>query len=232
MVHAPGRSRWHFLLPSYGELSVFLIAFTIVALFGLDPGFRQDAYRAVRAALQSKSPNKYGRETSDLPLLACYAGLFLGGLCFSVYHAFSERQKGPFEKHLMLFFAMAASGVAGVTAGQHVLKDSVGIAVVFPVWNILNGVLLFYQIGLSEPSMLDDSQVTRRQLAAGSSAVLAILLVSRFAFSCHWSVAFSTCVAYSTSVSGLVAKLSSFRHNTRVQSGAAGQSDGGDEGQE
>ena len=209
---------------------MFLIAITTLMLFGLDSQLRRDAYRLVAYSIESEAYSKHGGTHRDGAWLLVIGGPFLVGLGLSLYHAFSKRRKGLFTKHLMLYFAMMASGLAGIAVGWHMLKEGVGVAIVFAVWNTANGGLLLYQLGLTEPSMIDDTDATLRQMAVTVPVVLALLLTCRFVFSCHWSTTFAVGVGYSVGISEMIVNLPPFRHNPRMQTDAAVKGDGGDEG--
>jgi hypothetical protein len=117
-----------FLLPSYDEASLFLMGLAFLLLFVTDPQLRTEANRYL---FRYWDPRSY---------LA--AALLVVGLALSFYHVFTRRPKSDFAKAAMLFLAVMVNGSSGIAAGFHLLTETPGLLIFFPIWNILNGFFL------------------------------------------------------------------------------------------
>ena len=157
------------------------------------------------AELRSGSQNLFHEEKFD-PRTYIALGLFISGVLFSLYHVFTPRQKSDWEKTAMLFFAVIVNGISGIAAGMHMLNDSKGILMLFPIWNIINGgfLLLMYRFDIIDESSIVDDNATSLQVILGSTIVVAALLVSRLFFELYWATTFSICVSYATNINGTV----------------------------
>ncbi len=135
--------------------------------------------------------------------------LFVLGIMFSLYHVFTTREKTDMEKTAMFFFAIFVNGFSGVVAGIHMLKDSHGILMVFPIWNIVNGalLLLMYRFEIIDESSIVDDNATAFQVISGSMVVVATFIVCRFVFEMYWAITFSICVTYASNLNGMVQSL-------------------------
>ncbi len=185
---------WLFI-PRYNELALFLMSIAFVLLFFIHADLRAASYMPL---------------TSNFNLRILIAmGLFVLGIMFSLYHVFTTREKTEGEKAVMLFFAAIVNGLSGIAAGMHILKDSHGILIVFPIWNIVNGalLLLLYRLEYIDESSIIDDNATTFQVISGSMVVVAILIVCRFIFKMYWAVTFSICVTYASNLNGILQSL-------------------------
>ena len=143
-----------FLLPTFSELSLFMMAVAFVLVFLSTESLSSGLFVLLHA------PEKWD---SQVILLV----LFVAGLVLFLYHVFAEREKTRFEKYAMLFFAVMANAFCGIWASWHILgsaaengifslpniirsiiegTDGSGGAsrlfLILPVWNIINCLLL------------------------------------------------------------------------------------------
>jgi hypothetical protein len=120
-----------------------------------------------------------------------------------VYHVFTAREKTEVEKWGMLIFAVLTNAVSGIVAGIYVLKtDNVrNWLIIFPVWNIINGVLLLLMLRLKiiDESCISDRDATLVQIILGLIAVLVIFIFCNYVFKLYWAITFSICIVYTTS---------------------------------
>jgi hypothetical protein len=182
-------------IPRYNELALFLMSIAFVLLFF--------THADLRAGL-------HGFLFDDFYLRHYIAlVLFVLGILFSLYHVFTTKQKTDGEKAVMLFFAVIVNGFSGIAAGMHMLKESHGILMVFPIWNIVNGalLLLMYRFDIIDESSIVDDNATPFQVILGSMVVVAIFIVCRFVFEMYWAITFSICVTYASNVNGTVQSL-------------------------
>jgi hypothetical protein len=185
---------WLFI-PRYNELALFLMSFAFVLLFFTHADLRTASFKPL-----------FGNFNLRI-LLAL--GLFVLGIMFSLYHVFTKREKTEGEKAVMLFFAAIVSGLSGLVAGIHILKDSHGILIVFPIWNIINGalLLLLYRFEYIDESSIIDDNATTFQVISGSIVVVATSIVCRFVFKMYWAITFSICVTYASNFNGMIQSL-------------------------
>ena len=131
------------------------------------------------------------------------------GIAFSLYHVFTSRQKTDWEKTCMLFFAVIINALAGISAGMHMLEGSHGLLSVFPIWNIMNGALLFlmYRFDIIDEGSIVDDNATLLQVIVGSVVVVFAFAICTFIFDMYWAITFSICVAYASNVNGVVQSI-------------------------
>ena len=185
---------WLFI-PRYNELALFLMSFAFVLLFFTHADLRAASYKPLSGNFRMRV------------LIAL--GLFVLGIMFSLYHVFTAREKTEGEKAVMLFFAAIVSGLSGVAAGLHILKEAHGILIVFPIWNIINSalLLLLYRLEYIDESSIVDDNATAFQVISGSMVVVATLIVCRFVFKMYWAITFSICVTYASNLNGMLQSL-------------------------
>ena len=134
--------------PKYNELTTYLAALTCLILLFAHEDFRQ-TYADI---LSGGGAYEEAFMTFVIFGLVATVGFFL-----SVFHIFTERKKSYFEKTCMGIFVMGANGLAGIFAGIEMLPLRWSLLALFPVWNILMGIILLYQIGLEKFDVTDEN---------------------------------------------------------------------------
>lgn len=182
------------LIPQYNEVTLFLMGLSFVLLLVSEAPLRDLMYRHLMDRFDLRN--------------YLFLGLLLIGIMFSVYHVFTVRPKTTVEKHSMLFFAVMVNGMSGIAAGIHLLKDSHGLLLVFPLWNILSGVLLLllYRLRFIGEDAVTDDDASRLSVIVGVIVVTAVFAACHFHFHMYWAVTFSICVAYATSLNDIIQK--------------------------
>ena len=130
--------------------------------------------------------------------------MFLLGLVLSIFHAFSSKSKDMLSKTLMLFFAMSMNGLTGIIAGLKTIQEGNGLLTLFPCWNIIMGVSLLYQIGLADDKYMKDTDAKVFQLLVGVFLITLLFLITHAYFRLHWSITFSICISYITSLNNII----------------------------
>jgi hypothetical protein len=132
--------------------------------------------------------------------------IFILGIIFSVYHVFIYRLKTEWEKIPMLVFAVYVNLFSGIAGGLHALKTSEGLLAIFPIWNIINGVLLYlmYRLDIVDTINIVDDDVSSFQIILGTTVVLIALALCHFVFNLYWAVTFSVCVSYATNINWII----------------------------
>lgn len=183
------------LIPRYDELALYLMSSSFVLLFL--------THAKLRAGIHYLLFDDF-----ELDGLIAF-GFFVVGMIFSLYHAFTTREKADWEKTAMLFFAVVVNSAGGIAAGVHMLKETRGLLMVFPLWNIVNGILLLlmYRSEIVDDSCIVDDNATPLQVVVGTIVVLTSVLVCTFVFDMYWATTFSVCIAYSCNVNGVVQSI-------------------------
>jgi hypothetical protein len=183
------REKAGWFIPTYDELSLFLMAATFILLGATNATMREQIYKWITA--------------SDDVRVYILAVIFLGGLFLSLYHVFTIREKTKFEKMAMLFFAVAANAGTGIISGWYVIKNSDvhNWQLVFPIWNIINGVLLLLMLRLKiiDEECISDRDANATEVVISMAAVLIIFALCNYVFKLYWAITFSICIIYTTS---------------------------------
>jgi hypothetical protein len=183
------REKTGWLIPTYDELSLFLMAVTFILLGATNDTMRTQIYKGITGI-------------DDLRVYFLSV-VFLGGIALSLYHVFTTRGKTDYEKMVMLFFAVAANAGTGIISGWYVIKssDAHNWQLIFPIWNIINGVLLLLMLRLKiiDEECISDRDATAVQIILGLIAVLVIFVFCNYVFKLHWAITFSICIIYTTS---------------------------------
>jgi len=182
-----------YLIPSYDEISMFLMSVTVVLV-----GVCSANVRAYLRSFMSSVP--------ALAFIGLYALMYVFGLVLSGYHIFSSREKGDTEKYLMLFFAVITNGVSGLVGAVYVLRHSMILFAVFPILNIVSGgvLILMLWVDTIDRDCIDDRDGTPLQALVGLIAEVALFAVCTLVFKLNWAVTFSICIAYATNVNHIV----------------------------
>ncbi|MDD5676955.1 MAG: hypothetical protein PHW60_03060 [Kiritimatiellae bacterium] len=194
-------------VPRYDELSLFLMSASFFLVVFLDPELKALVYKALVAEFDPRL----------FPFYAVFL-LFISGAALSIYHVFTKARKKNFEKFAMLYFAVMVNGLIGFLAGAQMLQTSHGYLLVFPVWNILNSLLLLlmYRFSLIDETAITDDNAAPYQVALGGAVVLAVFLVCQYVFRLHWTITFSVCVCYATNANSLLQRLLSTRRENPI----------------
>ncbi|MDD5064825.1 MAG: hypothetical protein PHQ35_08735 [Phycisphaerae bacterium] len=183
------REKAGWFIPTYDELSLFLMAVTFILLGAANATMREQIYKWIK-----------GIHDFRVYLLSA---VFLGGLVLSLYHVFTAKEKTDHEKMVMLFFAVVANAGTGIISGWYVLKnnDVNNWQLVFPIWNIINGALLLLMLRLRiiDEKCISDRDATAVQIILGLIAVLIIFILCNYVFKLYWAITFSICLIYATS---------------------------------
>ena len=179
--------KYGFLIPNYDELSLFLMAVVFVILYFTNSRLQVD----ITAFLMRL----------DVWRRYIYIALFMLAMSLCLYHVFTLRKKTDIEKGIMLLFAITVNAATGFIAGFYMLKECPGWLLVFPVWNIINSVLLIIMqyVNLFDENQISDRDATIPQVILGLAAVLIIFFLCNNTFKLHWAITYSICIIYTTS---------------------------------
>ncbi|MHC4482695.1 MAG: hypothetical protein ACYSW4_04025 [Planctomycetota bacterium] len=189
--HVPAKRKRHFLIPDYDEVTLLAMSVMFVLLYITSRTMRADLHKL----LSSMSGEGRGRSILGVALLGVF---FFAGICFSVFHAFSTREKNIGEKAAMLLFAVLVSAGTGIYAGMHMLTTRAGWLIVFPIWNIINGILLLimFRFSIVNVDCISDRDATGVQIVLGLIAAAIIFICCQYFFKLHWAITYSICICY------------------------------------
>lgn len=183
------REKAGWFIPVYDELALFLTAVTLILIYVVDAVMREQIHNWLAS--------------HNYVWVYIMGAIFLCGLGLSVYHVFTAREKTDAEKWGMLIFAVLANAVTGIVAGLYVLKsDSArNWLLVFPVWNIINGVMLIFMLRfrIIDEQCISDRDASAGEVIFGLIAVLVLFIFCNYVFKLHWAITFSICTIYATS---------------------------------
>jgi hypothetical protein len=122
----------------------------------------------------------------------------------SIYNVFTTREKTDTEKWIMLIFAVLTNAGTGIISGWYVLSSSIirDWLIIFPLWNIINGVLLIVMLRLKiiDEDCISDRNATLKEVVIGLLAVLTVFILCNYVFKLHWAIILSICIVYTTSL--------------------------------
>ncbi|UCD49913.1 MAG: hypothetical protein JSW27_20580 [Phycisphaerales bacterium] len=176
------------LLPRYDELTLFALSVTFLLLLAINP----EMQRALpRVALFLRD----GR-------ISLLVGVAAVGMVFSLFGIFFPFPKPELVKWPMLTFAVVVTGGTGLYTGYITFTTTRGWLIVFPAWNIINGVLLLalFSQGLLDPNCILDRRAKFWQVVLTLVCVGVLLAVCEYAFELHWAITYSVCVGYTMSL--------------------------------
>jgi DNA-directed RNA polymerase subunit RPC12/RpoP/uncharacterized membrane protein YuzA (DUF378 family) len=176
-----------FFIPIYDELSLFTMSVALILLAIGNSRMREQLWRFASA-------------TDDWSF-GFWIVIAIAGLCVCLYHPFTKKEKHPAEKMLMLAFAVLANGATGILAGTYMLKHTSGWLLIFPLWNIINGLILLamFRFDIIDESCISDRDATMAQVIVGLTSVFILFILCNFVFKLYWAITFSICIVYSTS---------------------------------
>lgn len=186
-------------LPRYDDLTLFTFSFAFVVLFAVEGDLR-------RSLVEMLAPNWTN------PATAWFAIVALGALLCLV-NVFFAREKSEFEKTLMLFFAVWVTVGAGFSAGRPMMSGGFGLLTLFPLWNILNGLLLLIlaTFGILDEDCLTGERATVRQVLLATACITLLILACRYLWQLEPATAFSIAVVYTMSLHNIVRRFFSMQ---------------------
>jgi len=180
-----------FLIPTYDKLSLFLMAVTFILLY------------ATNIKMLSQTRDLIHRFATDPKYQRLFNTIliYLAGFLFLVL--IIPREKIDYKKWIMLGFAVLTNTGTGIIAGVYVIRNTAVInwLLVFPVWNIINSVLMLLMVSLRviDEECISDRKATLVQIILGLTAVLVIFILCNYVFKMYWAITFSICMVYTTS---------------------------------
>jgi len=183
------------LIPKYDDLKLFALSLAFVLLVLIDGQLRQDATKAFTGGFGPR-----------VTVLFFFAGF---GMICSLVNIFLQRQKSELEKRAMLLFAVLVTAGTGIYTGWLMLGQSRGWLMIFPAWNILNGVLLLVLIraGVIDTQCIISKKAAFGQIVVTAVAIPILLTSCLYLFELHWALTFSITTVYTMNLHGVLGHL-------------------------
>ena len=176
------------LIPVYDEMSLFLMSVTLILLYAVNEPFQEQIRKWAAIC-----PHIY---------VFIAAAIFITGMGLSIYNVFTTSEKTDTEKWIMLFFAVLTNASTGIISGWYVLSSSIrDWLIIFPVWNIINGVLLIVMLfKIIDKECISDRDASLKEVVIGLIAVIIVFILCNYVLKLHWAVTLSICIIYTTSL--------------------------------
>lgn len=193
--------RWmkQIFIPSYNELSLFLMSFTAILILLANHQLSRNLI--LFTGINFRYPTMY----ISLLIIMVAAGMF-----FSVYHIFTRKPKEDYQLFCMLLFAIIANAGSAILAGRYLLEQTTNkFLMVFPMWNIINGLYLvaLLRAGCLTIDNITDEQATLMQVIVGTITALIVFLICQFGLKLYWPITFSICIAFATGFSRAIQEI-------------------------
>lgn len=183
---------YEWLKPRYHELMTYQSAVICILVFISYPGLRNTYSHSIT--------DNYGAWVLPVSIIAAI------GLIYSIWHVFTSRKKTMMENYFMSAFILSVNGLVGVVAGIELLPTRWSIMVLFPIWNILSGVILLYQLGISE-NVVTDENATMLEVKIATVTILIAFLIAKFLSHLSWAMTFSVCLFYSSITTAIISRM-------------------------
>lgn len=186
----------------YDDLTLFALSFAYVLLLWINPDVRKGLF------LVSLFFSRIG-------ILLALAQL---GMVLSLLNMFVRHRKYEFEKWLMLLFAVLVTGGTGAYSGLIMLKEGIRWLIVFPVWNIINSLVLLnaFRIGLVNTGSITNERAGLFQVVVTVASITLLLMLCERVLDLHWALTYSIAVSYTMSLLGAIKGIFG-KYNTAVR---------------
>ena len=89
------------------------------------------------------------------------------------------------------------------------MRESQGWLIVFPIWNVIAGVMLMLlsDVGKVDDTYVSDEDAGIREVIVGLFLLCVLLVLCQYVWRLYWAVTFSICVGYATTLSKLMRHL-------------------------
>jgi hypothetical protein len=182
------------LAPTYNELTLFSLSFTCALFFSSE-------FRSTFG-----SGNFVLTSNGIAPIILMI--VITGGVCLSLFHSFSKRKKGRYEKLVMFLFAIFVNAFSGIWGGTYLISKSetMSWALIFPIINILSSYLLLAvaRDRVFEQACIDDKDVRLREVLLSTFIISIAFLITRHFLHWHWTATLSICVFYGTNLNRVI----------------------------
>jgi hypothetical protein len=168
------------LMPKPTEASMFVMALTALGLL-LTSG---EVWSEMSYVLSHDERGKSG-------LVFLYIGV---GIFLSIYHAFSKREKKPWEIQMLKWFTVVTLVAVTISTAVYIYHAKQPAYLVFAIWNSIQAFALMFLTGkqyVGQYVKLPTRNATYLEVTLGIVVVISVLYLEGL-FNTHWSIAFSS----------------------------------------
>jgi len=195
-------NQFDWIKPRYSELTMYLTALTCAFLFISHSEIRGFYYFLITGN---------GSNSASLSFVILTLGILTTlGFLFSIVHAFVVKHKTRFEKISMGIFVIGANSLAGINAGLELLPSKLSLQTIFPLFNILTGYIMLNHL-LKGNFEISDDNVSVGEVLIATLTLLIVFLVIFYFYNLTWTMTFSICMFYSSTIIFLKSLLDQFR---------------------
>jgi hypothetical protein len=103
----------------------------------------------------------------------------------------------------MLFVAVFVNGGTGIIAGGYILDNSADWLAIFPLWNVINSLILLimFRFAIIDERSISDRDTNAVEIIFGLMVIIAIIITCNFIYKLYWAVTLSFCLIYAASLS-------------------------------
>lgn len=177
-----------FLLPSYDEITLFILSAAFIFLLGINTRMRAELVFFILNSLTE--PRLF------IFILGAVLGMILSFL--NILNPIFDREKTDFEKKLMLIFAVVVSAGTGIYSAVYMFENQSGWILMFPLFNVINSIilLLYLLAGSIDAESIVNKGFHLKDIIIAFVAVVLILMLCDQIFKMHWVISYSICVCY------------------------------------
>ena len=194
----------------FDELSLFVIAFSVVLLLLCSPLMRQQIrHHTFQAWQEITEDSPGGYILFGFLVIVGVLPVFMG-VYVSIVHVFTDRLKTSWEKYFMYAMAFGMTVLAGVVSGYYLLINAFmspwwWLWIIGPIWNWMNLLWFMNKIDMqikdrheSVEEIILDNDATAIEVVVSAIVIVIWVLMGQFVFKLHWSLIYSMCVVYAT----------------------------------
>jgi len=204
------------IIPQYTEISIFLIGLTVVFIVIGNLNL-SDILKFFKDFWEQETTLDFILSVSSISILIL---VWLYAWFLSIYHIFSEKEVTKSDKKMMLDFTIVTITAVGMIASIHILSESKGIWVIFPIFNFISVYISFLLLNelrkrgiITTTDVIIVKQAKREEVIVGTIAVFILFFISNYIFKNHWSITFSICTSYAALFNEMITKLF-FKHGS------------------
>ena len=201
---------YRLFVPSFDEASLYVMGLAVLLVFFTYP----EAQAALAKLLRG------GSAWDSVRIFVLFI-LVVTGILVSLANAFVDREKSRAEKIMILIAGVSITAGTGIAAGAHELARGSGLTMIFPAWNVFNGVVLLFlvRVKVVNEQAVDDRDAKLWAVGLGTAVCVGGWAICRYVAHLGWGVTASSLVFYGTNLNSLVAWLVERRRKVRLSAG-------------
>lgn len=191
-------------IPTFNELTIFCMSYTVIFLFLVNEGFKQELSDLF---IHPSDPRSF-----ILPAMLTI------GIILSLYHVFTKRKKKWFEKLFMLLFVVLMNFIAGWYGFFYALfHNSNTIPIIFPAWNFIYGsyLLALTRSGILKIDSVADENAPFYLVIISLILLSIIIIICQLHFQLYWAFTFSISLSYLSTINNSIVNMIKTMHSLK-----------------